>query len=118
LKTLVIGASTNPDRYSYLAIKRLVQYGHETIGLGLKTGEVDGVQILTGQPPLKDIDTITIYMNSRNQAPLTDYLLELKPRRLIFNPGAENPEFESKAMRQGIQVLQACTLVLLSTGQY
>ncbi len=117
-KTLVIGASTNPERYSYLAINSLKRHGHEVVAIGRKEGEVNGVHILTGHPPLSDIDTVTLYVNISHQEAYYDYVLDLKPRRIIFNPGAENFDLMERAQEVGIEALEACTLVLLSTGQY
>ncbi len=119
MKTLVIGASDNPDRYSNIAVNRLRKFGHEVEAIGLREGrKVADVTIQKGQPDLKDIDTVTLYLNPTNQIPYYDYLLKLKPRRVIFNPGTENFELENKLKEGKIEVEEACTLVLLSTGQY
>jgi hypothetical protein len=117
-KTLVIGASTNPERYSYLAIRSLLRHGHGVAAVGRTPGEVDGVKIKAGTPRLANIDTVTLYLNPNHQAEYADYLLGLKPRRIIFNPGTENHAFMLRANQAGIEVLEACTLVLLGTGQY
>ena len=117
-KTLVIGASENPSRYSFMAIRRLLSYDHPVLALGLRPGHVDGIRIETGQPEFSDIDTVTLYVGPRNQKNLYDYVLKLKPQRVIFNPGAENPEFEALLEENGIQTEQACTLVMLSIGAY
>ncbi len=117
-KTLVLGASTNPTRYSYLAANRLVNYGHPIINVGLKRGEVAGVAIEKPETIHSDIDTITLYVGPRHQEELYDYILATKPKRIIFNPGTENRELEEKAMDLGIETERACTLVLLSTGEY
>ncbi len=117
-KTLVIGASDNPGRYSYLAVKKLLEHGHEVIAIGKKEGQIDTVKIETGLPQLKDIDTVTLYINPMHQAAYYDYILSLKPQRLIFNPGTENNELSSLAIKNNIQPLEACTLVMLSTEQY
>lgn len=117
-KTLVIGASTNPERYSYLAINSLKNHGHEVEAIGRKEGNVSGVRIQTGHPPLTDIDTVTLYLNLSHQEEYYDYLLEMKPRRIIFNPGAENFDLLDRASREGIECIEACTLVMLATGQY
>ena len=117
-KTLVLGASENPSRYSYLAIKRLLAHGHEVVAIGNKKGKVDDVEILTGQMPMTDIHTITLYLNPTNQKPYYDYISSLKPKRIIFNPGTENEELERKLAQTGTNTLEACTLVMLSTGQY
>ena len=118
MKTLVFGASTNPSRYSYLAIERLQAYDHEIEAIGGREAEVMGVQIQVGHPELHDIHTITMYMGEARQADHEDYLLSLQPKRIIFNPGAENRSLYNRAKEQGIEVLEACTLVMLNTGQY
>ena len=117
-KTLILGASTNPARYSYLALNKLVAHGHPVIAIGRKTGTVNNVPITTEQSPLKDIDTVTLYLNPTNQKPYYNYILALKPHRIIFNPGTENDELYALAEKEGIKVMEACTLVLLATGQY
>ena len=117
-KTLVLGASDNPSRYSFLAIKKLRRYGHPVEAIGKKTGQVDDVIITKEHPELENIDTVTLYLNPRHQQQYYDYILSLKPKRIIFNPGAENPELSSLAIKNGIQPIEACTLVMLSTNQY
>ncbi|MFZ1530320.1 MAG: CoA-binding protein [Ferruginibacter sp.] len=117
-KTLVLGASANPTRYSYLAVKKLKAYKHPVVALGRKEADIDGTAILTGQPPLDQIDTVTLYLNPANQVSYYNYILSLKPKRIIFNPGTENDELAQMAAKQGIEPVEACTLVLLSTGQY
>jgi uncharacterized protein len=117
-KTLVLGASDNPSRYSYLAINSLRKHGHPVVAIGNKTGKVADVTIEKGQAAENDIDTVTLYLNPINQQQYYDYILSLNPRRIIFNPGTENEDLYEKAKQQGIQPLEACTLVLLSTGQY
>ncbi len=117
-KTLVLGASTNPNRYSYLAIQQLNKKGHPVVAVGNKEGKVENVSIQSGLPPLNDVDTVTMYLNAKNQAAYYDYILQLKPKRIIFNPGAENEAFEMKAEKEGIKVIEACTLVMLATNQF
>jgi predicted CoA-binding protein len=117
-KTLVLGASENPDRYSNKAILRLLNKGHEVVAIGKKPGSVNGVDINTEQIKSEDIDTVTLYLNPDHQKPYYDYIMSLKPRRIIFNPGAENEELETIAAKEGIDILEACTLVMLGTGQY
>jgi predicted CoA-binding protein len=117
-KTVVLGASTNPSRYSYLAVNRLVAHGHTVIAIGRKTGMIDNTQITAGHPEEKNVDTITLYLNAQNQKQYYDYILSLKPKRIIFNPGAENFELEQLAVKNNIKPMEACTLVLLSTNQY
>jgi predicted CoA-binding protein len=117
-KTVVLGASTNPSRYSNLALNKLSAYQHPVVAIGLKEGKVGDVNIVTGQPAVEEVDTITLYLNPRNQRPYYDYILSLKPKRIIFNPGTENDELEEMARRNGIKPMEACTLVMLGTGQY
>jgi uncharacterized protein len=117
-KTLVIGASTDPSRYAYLAANRLVNHQHEIELLGIKDGEVAGNKIHTEKTALKDIDTVTMYVSPKHQNEYFDYIANLKPRRVIFNPGTENPAFEDFLTEKGIEPIEACTLVMLSTGQY
>ena len=117
-KTLVMGASDNPTRYSYLALNRLREHGHPVLAIGSHKATVAGVEIETAMKDHEQVDTVTMYLNPNNQKGYYQYLLSLKPRRIIFNPGAENPELEELARKNGIQVQEACTLVLLSTGQF
>ena len=117
-KTVVLGASPNPQRYSYLAVQRLRNAGHPVAAIGRKAATVGDVEIVTDRHAAKDVDTVTLYLNATNQKEYYDYILSLHPRRIIFNPGAENPELEALAASHGIQPVEACTLVLLSTGQY
>ncbi len=116
--TLIIGASTNPERESYLALHRLQHHGHKVYALGNKTGKVDGVKIFSEKTEFPNVHTVTIYLNPANQKEYYDYILSLKPERIIFNPGAENAEFEKILSDQGFEVLEACTLVMLSIGSY
>ncbi|MEM9548600.1 MAG: CoA-binding protein [Bacteroidota bacterium] len=117
-KTLVFGASKNPARYSNIAMRMLKEYNHPIVAIGGRDDEFDGTKIITGHPDLEGIDTITMYMGEGRQAEHEDYLLSLQPRRIIFNPGAENRALFMKAQSQGIEAIEACTLVLLRTGQY
>jgi predicted CoA-binding protein len=117
-KTLVLGASVLPSRYSFLAIRSLRRNGHEVVGVGRDTGLVGDVNITSDFPKQQDIDTITVYLNPRNQKEYYDKIIALKPRRIIFNPGAENSELEELARKNGIETEYACTLVMLSSGHY
>ena len=118
LKTLVLGASLKPNRYSYYAIERLVAHGVPVVAVGLRAGIVAGVKIETERILFPDVDTVTLYMNPERQESYFDYILALKPRRVIFNPGTENARFEYLLADNGILADRACTLVLLSTNQY
>ena len=117
-KTLVVGATDNKDRYANRAARSLLQRGHAIELLGLREGTIDGHPIKTGQPDLLDIDTVTMYVGPRNQAIFYDYIRGLKPRRVIFNPGAENPDFARQLRSDGIEPINACTLVMLAVGTY
>lgn len=120
MKTVIIGATPNPSRYAYMAAHSLKSHKHEFVPLGIKRGDVHGVPILqiTDRPEIKDVDTITMYIGPQRQPPWYDYILSLKPRRMIFNPGSENPEFAKLAEQRGVEVIEACTLVMLRTNQY
>lgn len=117
-KTLVLGATTKTDRYANIAINKLVEKGHTTLAIGQNTGEVAGVKIYTKQIPLTNIDTVTLYLNPLRQRDYYNYIIETKPRRVIFNPGTENPQFYQLLQSNGIKAEVACTLVLLATNQY
>ena len=117
-KTVVLGASPNPSRYSFLAVNMLMAHGHEVVPIGNRKGKINEEEIITEHPPIDDVDTVTLYLNAQNQKQYYDYILSLHPKRIIFNPGAENPELTALATRNNIQPMEACTLVLLSTNQY
>ena len=117
-KTLVIGASTNPLRYSYMAVHSLRNYGYGVVALAKRTGEVAGVQIQTEFPSDENIHTVTMYVGPKNQSEYYQAILDLKPERVIFNPGTENIELAEKLQLEGIEAIEACTLMMLSTGQY
>jgi predicted CoA-binding protein len=117
-KTLVLGASANPARYSFLALRKLASYGHPVVAIGKKKGSVGDIEIETDHLPVTDIDTITLYLNPTNQLQYIDYILGLKPKRIIFNPGTENDQLIKSAMENGIEPVIGCTLVMLSIGNY
>jgi len=117
-KTLVLGATPNPNRYAYLAANRLKEKGHSIVNVGIKKGEVAGVPIEQPKQIHTDVDTLTLYIGPQNQPELYQYILDTHPKRIIFNPGAENPELENLALQQGIETIEACTLVMLATNQY
>jgi predicted CoA-binding protein len=119
-KTVVVGATPNQSRYAYLAANMLREYDHEVVPLGIKQGEVAGKEILDirKKPAINGVDTVTLYIGPRHQPEWYDYLLSLKPKRIIFNPGTENEEFEQLVEANGIEALQACTLVLLRSHQF
>ena len=117
-KTLVLGASSNPARYSYLAVQRLRAHDHPVVAVGKRIGHVADIDITTDHLPEPDVDTITLYLDPKNQIEYYDYIMGLKPKRIIFNPGTENEDLIKKAKDNNIQPVIACTLVMLSTGQY
>ncbi len=116
--TLVIGASTNTERYSNKCIKLLKEHKIRTYAIGNKEGTAYTVNIETGFPHYTDIHTVAIYLSATNQKGYYDYLISLKPQRILFPPGTENPEFEIKARANGIITEQACPLVMLNVGTY
>ena len=117
-KTLVIGASTNPERYSYKAIQSLRNHGHSVVALAKRAGKVDDVEIQTEFPADEEIHTVTMYVGAKHQPEYYQPLLELNPDRIIFNPGAENFELSDMLELKGVDTIEGCTLVMLSTGQY
>ena len=116
--TVVIGASDNEERYAYKATVSLKHHGHKVYPVGLRGGNIEGVEILTGNPAIQNVDTVTLYVGPQNQVAWQDYIFSLKPKRIIFNPGTENAAFEKAAREKGIEPIQACTLVMLSIGSY
>jgi uncharacterized protein len=119
-KTVIIGATSNPSRYAYIAAEMLTEYDHEIVPVGIKTGEVFGKPILDirKHPAVEEVNTVTLYIGPQHQAEWYDYILMLKPKRIIFNPGTENPEFEKRAENLGIEAVEGCTLVMLRSNQY
>ena|SRR5687768_5651077 len=117
-KTLVLGASDNPARYSYLAIHRLRGHNHPVVAVGRKNTMVADVAVTKEKTEFPGIDTVTLYLNPKNQKEYYDYIISLRPRRIIFNPGTENEELDELARTNDIETMEACTLVLLSINQY
>jgi len=117
-KTLVLGASENSERYSYRAVKLLVSYGHNVVAVGNREGTLDDIEIKTQFPLEKDFDTVTLYLNPQRQSAYEEDILNIQPKRVIFNPGTENSPFMAKLESKGIEALAACTLVMLSVGNY
>jgi predicted CoA-binding protein len=118
MKTLVLGASPKPERYAFQAVELLASHGEEVIAVGAREGAIGGIPIQTGKPCVEDLDTVTLYVGPQRQEDLVDYVISLKPRRVIFNPGTENPDFSEKLKAAGIVPVEACTLVMLRTGQW
>lgn len=119
-KTVIIGATSNPARYAYTAAEMLAEYQHPIVPVGIKKGTVAEQEILDlrDRPAIADVDTVTLYIGPRHQPEWYDYIVELNPRRIIFNPGTENSELQQKVQAQGIEPIVACTLVMLRTGAY
>jgi predicted CoA-binding protein len=117
-KTLVLGASANTSRYSYLAVNKLREHRHPVVAIGRTTAIVADIPVQSETAPIPDLDTVTLYLNPLNQKNYYNYIIDQHPKRVIFNPGAENSEFEKILQEKGIQTVEACTLVLLATGQY
>lgn len=117
-KTLVMGASTKPNRYSNYALERLIDSGYDVVAFGKREGQVSGISIETELVPYDDVHTITLYLGPKNQTAYYDYIVSLNPKRVIFNPGTENPELYQILREANIPFEASCTLVLLSTNQY
>ncbi len=117
-KTVVLGASEKPDRYAYKATVALLSKGVEVVPVGRRRGEIHGVEILINFPSIDDVDTVTLYIGPSHQAPWIDYIWSLNPKRIIFNPGTENQDLRDEAMSKGIEVMDACTLVMLAIDNY
>jgi uncharacterized protein len=118
-KTLVLGASTNPDRFSNICINDLVLYNYPVVAIGLREGEVAGIKIHKGTPAFEDVHTVTLYLGPQNQEQYIGYILEeIKPKRIIFNPGTWNPVLAEKAGKLGVIVESKCTLLMLSGGYF
>jgi len=116
--TVVLGASPNPTRASYMAVERLVESGYPVRALGTRKGGINGIDIEVDRPAINEVHTLTLYIGEKNMADWRVYALGLRPNRIIFNPGTENPNFEAEARKAGIEVDHACTLVMLTTNSY
>ncbi len=117
-RVVVLGASPNPERYAFTATRMLLAHGYEVFPVGIKSGTIEGIPILTGKPKIPDIHTVSLYLSPTHQNDIFDYILSLQPKRVIFNPGTENPILDLKLREAGILTEEACTLVLLSTGTF
>jgi predicted CoA-binding protein len=117
-KTVVLGASPNPVRFSHKAVKSLIRNDQEVVAVGFKEGLIAEEEILLGMPPIEDVHTVSIYIGSSRQTDYYDYIISLKPKRVIFNPGTVNPEFMGRLKREGIEPVAECMLVLLNEGDY
>lgn len=119
-KTVIIGSVPKPSRYAYKAANMLEENGFDFLPLGIQEGEVLGQKILqiNEKPQIEDVETLTLYINPKRQKDWYDYMISLQPKRIIFNPGTENQEFKMLAQKEGVECVEACTLVMLSTGVY
>ena len=117
--TLLLGASTNPERASYEAVRSLKVYGIPVIAVGRREYDMGDMKIIIGKPDISEkIHTVALYLNAGNQVEYYDYILALKPKRIIFNPGTKNPELSKLAVKKGIEVVEDCMMVMLSTGSF
>jgi len=117
-KTLVLGASPNPVRFSHKAVKSLLRHEQEVVAVGFREGLIVEEEILVGMPPIEEVHTVSIYIGSSRQTDYYDYIISLNPKRVIFNPGTVNPEFMGRLKREGIEPVAECMLVLLNEGEY
>ncbi len=117
-KTLVMGASNDPSRYAYKAVKMLQRFGHPVVAMGKRDDDIDGIKVEKGAASFDGVNTVTLYLNPINQRQYYDYIIGLKPERVIFNPGTENPELYKLLRENNIDVEVGCTLVMLSINQY
>lgn len=117
-KTVVIGASPNKSRYSYKAVSLLQKYNHEVVPIGIRKGKIEGLEIILGNPVIENVDSVTLYVGQQRQPEYYDYILSLKPKRIIFNPGTENAEFYKIAKDNEISIVVDCTLVMLHSGTF
>lgn len=116
--TLVLGASPNPLRFSHKMVKSLIRHGENVVAVGFREGEILGIKIQTGQPELKNIHTIALYIGPKGQEPIINYILSLHPERIVFNPGTENEKLMKLARENGIEVVTDCALIMLNSGKY
>ncbi len=116
--TVVLGASPNPVRFSHKAVKSLIRHGYEVIPVGYRKGTIQDKEILTGMPSVDNVDTISLYLGIARQPQYYDYMLSLRPRRIIFNPGTVNPDFMEKLKQNGIEAIDGCLLMMLNSGEY
>ena len=115
---VVLGASPNPERFSYKAVKRLIRNNFQVVAIGKKKGMIENVSIITGQPPLGDVHTVLMYLAPYHQGEIFDYVVSLRPKRIIFNPGTESPEFEEFLESYNIEIVKDCSLVMMATGRF
>ena len=117
-KTVVLGASPNPARYSFKAVKSLLRYGHEAVAVGFRPGVIYNTFIQRGMPEIEDVHTIVLYIGPERQLEYHDYIISLQPQRVIFNPGTVNETFMEELKKKGIEVIEGCTLIMLDDNKY
>ena len=117
-KIVVLGATPNRDRYSYKAVKALRKRHYDVVALGVQKGEIAGIVIQNDRPVLDDVDAVMLYLNPERQKPLYEYILSIKPRRIIFNPGTDNEELADLAEKNGIEVVRQCALIMLTSDTF
>ncbi len=117
-KMLVLGATENPDRFSCKAVKSLDRNGYDVVAVGFRSGYIKDIEILTGTPDIENVDTVLLYIGKNKQQEYYDYLIRLKPRRVIFNPGAENPELQAILHEKGIDAVNDCALIMINTDSF
>jgi len=115
---VVLGASPNPERFSYKAIKRLLKHNYKVVAIGKREGTIENIPIITDQPVLTDVHTVVVYLAPYHQGEIFDYVVSLNPKRIIFNPGTESPEFEEFLESQNIEIVHDCSLVMLASGRF
>jgi predicted CoA-binding protein len=115
---VVLGAAEKPEKYSCKAVKNLDRNGFDVVAVGFKPGYIKDIEIRTGTPDIADVDTVLLYLGEKKQQEFYDYVIGLNPRRVIFNPGAENPEFQDMLKENGVEVVRDCALVMISTGSF
>lgn len=115
-KVVVLGASPDQERYSFRAVKALKRRQYDVVAVGNQPGDIMGVEIMTDEPPVENVDTLVLYINAYNQKKSYDYIFSLKPRRIIFNPGTQNDELQDMARKKGIEVIENCALIMLGNG--
>ena len=118
MKTLVIGASPNPLRYAHKAVKQLRANDIEVVAIGKRETIIQDVDVVKEKPQFDDVHTVTLYLGAKNQEEYLNYIISLKPKRIIFNPGTYNNKLEEMAQQAGIETLEDCTLIMLSSGEY
>jgi predicted CoA-binding protein len=115
---VVLGASPNPERFSYKAVKRLISNNYQVVAIGKRAGFIGNIPIVTGQPALSDVHTVLMYLAPYHQGEIFEYVVSMRPRRVIFNPGTESPEFKEWLESYNIEIVHDCSLVMMATGRF